>query len=288
MSGPRMTVIVLTYNRRHEVLRTVAALQELPDHPALIVVDNASSDGTAEALTAVFPTLELVRARSNLGAAGRNLGAAAATTEYIAFCDDDTCWEPRALAIAQELLDAAPEVAVLNARILVGEEGRLDPSCAGMARSALGEIVGVGPRLAGFMAGACVMRRRVYLDAGGYDPRLFLGGEEALLALDILDRGHAIAYAPAVVTRHWPSLMRDAALRRRYLARNALWTAWLRLPWYMALRESCRTLAELPGARARLRAVSDALAQWRRLAGARRVVGAQARAQWALRRMERD
>lgn len=280
MTAANVTVVVLTHERRREVLRTVARVLDLPEQPEVVVVDNASRDGTAQAVRTAFPSVRLVRAPSNLGAAGRNLGVAAALTDYVAFCDDDTCWEPGALAAAARILDAALEVAVLNARVLVGPQGRLDPTCEEMARSPLGEIPGVGPRLAGFMAGACVMRRHAYLEAGGYDARYFIGGEEDLLALDILDRGHAIAYAPALATRHWPSRARDAGLRGRHLARNAIWTAWLRLPWAMALARTVRVLDGLPGLGPRLRALGDALAGYRMLRGERRVAGRRALALW--------
>src|SRR5207249_520604 len=112
MPESRVTVVVLTHNRREQALRTVRALQELPEHAPLIVVDNASSDGTAQALAEAYPDLALLRAPRNLGAAARNVGAAHARTPYVAFCDDDVCWQAGALAQAVALLDAHPRIAV--------------------------------------------------------------------------------------------------------------------------------------------------------------------------------
>ncbi|MBO9353802.1 glycosyltransferase [Bordetella petrii] len=257
MMPGRVSIVVLTYNRRLELLRTLRRLARLPDTYPVIVVDNGSTDGSAEAVRREFPQAELVRAPANLGAAGRNLGVRAARTEYVAFCDDDTCWEPGALETAVGILDAAPEIGVLTARVLVGAEGVLDPACAAMQESPLPEQPGVGPRLMGFMAGACVMRTAVFRDAGGYWPPLLIGGEEALLALDVLERGWRIVYAPAVCTRHWPSSARDTALRRRLLARNAVWTAWLRLPAAMAWHATAREFRSQRSARERMRLARD-------------------------------
>ncbi|CAM3794076.1 Glycosyltransferase 2-like domain-containing protein [Bordetella sputigena] len=237
-TSSRVSIVVLTYERREELLGNLGRL--LRRHPGIpvIVVDNGSRDGTADAVTAAFPSVTLVRAPGNLGAAGRNLGVAAATTPYVAFCDDDTCWESGALAEAERLLDAAPRAGIISACVRVGPEGRPDPTCEIMARSPLGP----GPlgtmRLLGFMAGACIVRRQAYLQAGGYEPRYFIGGEEALLTLDLATLGWDMLYAGHIATWHHPSPNRDRPGRVRLLSRNAIWTAWLRLPARAALAET--------------------------------------------------
>src|SRR5690606_38099288 len=160
---------------------------------------------------------------------------------------------------AADILDQEPHIAVVNAHILVGPEGRPDPTCMAMADSPLG-CMGDYRILLGFMAGACVMRTQCFLAAGGYWPRLFIGGEESLLALDFAARGWLMVYAPEVITRHRPSPNRDAGQRRHLLARNAIWTAWLRLPAPSAWQESARALQTVPGWMLRLRVVLAVLA----------------------------
>lgn len=242
LSAPRVSIVVLTYNRKDEVCATLARLTALSDGSSgpypIIVVDNASTDGTAQRIATEYPQIELVRAPANLGAAGRNLGMERVRTRYAAFSDDDTSWSATALSTAAHILDAHPVITVLNARILVGAEARADPACEVMAASPLRSFEGVGPELIGFMAGACVMRTAAFREAGGYWPPLFIGGEEALLALDIMENGGRIVYAPNVITRHWPSARRNAKRRRGLTTRNDIWTAWLRFPPRMALRRS--------------------------------------------------
>src|SRR3546814_8490118 len=93
----RATNIVISHNRRVQLLSTLKSLQQLPGNWPIIVIDNGSTDGTAAVVASHFPSIMLIRAQRNLGAAARNIGVAYAHTPYIAFSDDDTQWEPGAL-----------------------------------------------------------------------------------------------------------------------------------------------------------------------------------------------
>lgn len=240
----KISLVVLTHNRKEEVLRTLAKLTALPEQVPICVVDNGSSDGSGDAIAQAFPQVRLVRLASNLGAAGRNVGARQMRTKYLAFCDDDTWWEPGALTRAVELMEAHPSLAIMTARVLVGTDNREDPASTIMAASPLPNPSRLpGTKVLGFMAGACVVRRLPFLLAGGYEARFFIGGEERLLALDLIAAGWQLAYTPELVVHHHPSAQRDPLQRRRLLLRNALWCAWLRLPLASAWRETWARLA---------------------------------------------
>ncbi|WP_086068064.1 glycosyltransferase family 2 protein [Bordetella genomosp. 8] len=269
-----MSIVVLTYQRRGELLGNLERLLRRNPGVPVIVVDNGSRDGTADAVAAAYPGVTLVRAPGNLGAAGRNLGVAVATTPYIAFCDDDTCWEVGALAEAQRLLDGAPRAGVINAAVRVGPSGRLDATCLAMSRSPLGRGPLGTTRLLGFMAGACVVRRQAYLQAGGYEARYFIGGEEALMALDLATLGWDMLYAGQVATWHYPSPNRDRPGRRRLLSRNDLWTAWLRLPAGVAWAATWTVLRECRQHGDALRVLGAALAGAAWILRARRCISA--------------
>jgi hypothetical protein len=156
-------------------------------------------------------------------------------TDYVAFCDDDTWWEPGSPARAVQLLDAWPNVGVPSARVVVGEDKVTDPTCAVMLASPPGSDGLPGPALIGYMAGACVFRTALFRAVGGYEPRLFMGGEEERVALDALAANRSVVYCEQLTVHH-PSPAHDSGLRRRTLARNAAWIAWLRLPWPQACR----------------------------------------------------
>lgn len=249
-----LTVVVLTYDRPTEVLRTLHELRRLPESPRIVVVDNGSTRSAADAIAAMHPDVTLVRLPQNLGAAGRNHGIAAVTTPYAAFSDDDTWWTPGSLTAAAHLFERHPQVGVLCARILVGEAGREDPASTAMAQSPLDGAGLPGRAILGFMAGASVIRTHAFREAGGYCPELFLGGEEELLALDLAARGWRMVYCPQLTVRHFPSGTRDASGRLALLARNAVWVAALRLPWRMVARRALAALTDhrLRGVRARI------------------------------------
>ena len=241
---PRVGAVVLTHNRPAELMRTLERLRALPERPAIVVVDNASREPVAPLVAARFPGVRCVALSRNAGAAGRNAGVRACPRPYVALCDDDTWWEPGSLRRAADLLDAHPRVALLNATVLVGPQNRLDPTCRVMARSPLPRSPDLpGVPLLGFMAGASVVRRDAFLAAGGFAPRLFLGGEERLLAIDLVGRGWALLYRDDLYVHHHPSPQRDAAGRRRLLHRNQLWTAWLRRSARTACAETVTMLA---------------------------------------------
>jgi GT2 family glycosyltransferase len=240
-------VVIITRDRAAELERTLERMEALPERPPLIVVDNASSDGTAALVTGRFPGVEFVRSEENLGAAGRSLGARRAGTPYVAFCDDDCWWAPGALSRAAAILDAHPRLALISGRVLVGPGEEEDPTCREMENSPLSARPGLpGPAILGFLAGASIVRREPFLEAGGFEPRFVIGSEERLLALDLAVGGWEMAYVKEVVVHHHPSRRRDVQLRRRMHVRNALWVAWLRRPFLAAMGRTVQVLGTGP------------------------------------------
>src|SRR5688500_4756762 len=228
--GQRVEIVVLTYERPKELLRTLKYLHRLPEVPHIRVADNGSVDCARDTVAVLYPDVEYIRLERNIGAAARNLGVMMAKTPYVALCDDDTWWEGDSIARAAEALDRWPDVAVVTASVLVGEAASLDPASVEMARSPLRHPC-IGPVLLGFLAGASVVRRVACRTCGGCEPRVCLGGEEELLALDLAQAGLHLGYQPGITVRHYPSSIRDRRKRGRTLERNALWVTWLRRPW---------------------------------------------------------
>jgi GT2 family glycosyltransferase len=226
-----VSVVIATRNRGPELLGTLARLAALWERPPIVVVDNGSTDGTAELVRASHPGVQVVGLRRNRGGAARTVGARLVDSPYVAFSDDDSWWAPGALSRAVELLERHPRLAVLAARVLVGPEERLDPVCDEMAHSPLPWAPDLpGPPVLGFIACGAVVRRAAFLEVGGFDVRLGVGGEEELLSIDLAARGWGLAYVEEVVAHHHPSPSRDPSGRRRVQVRNALWSAWLRRP----------------------------------------------------------
>lgn len=226
---------MITHDRRAELLRTLALLRRLPERPRVIVTDNASADGTAEAVARDFPEVTLLRPHRNLGAVGRNLAVRHVRTPYVAFCDDDTWWEPGSLRRAADLLDARPRLAALTARIVVEPDGTEDP----VVRE---------------------LRTDAFQTGGGFHPGLWLGGEEELLACDLQRQGWSLAYAEDLTVHHQASRLRHSTARRVLGIRNTLWFTWLRRPLLPALRRTGHLMRTVPRDIASARAFARATA----------------------------
>lgn len=222
-------MVIATHNRRDGLLSTLARLRALSGPPPIVVVDNASTDGTAVAVRLVHPEVGLIALPANLGAGARNVGVSRLATPFVAFADDDSWWAEGAFQSAATLFRRYPGCALIAARLLLGADERPDPICQQMASSPLASPVPLpGPAVLGFVACAAIVRRDAFLAVGGFESRLGIGGEEQLLAIDLVCQGWGLAYVDSIVAHHWPSPGLDSPGRLRVQARNVLWTAWLR------------------------------------------------------------
>lgn len=256
----RLAAVVITHNRVAELLESVGRLDTLPERPHIVVVDNGSTDGTSTAVRSHYPEVELITLDGNAGAVGRNVAVARLDQPYVAFADDDTWWEPGSLAAAVVVLDRNPQVAVVTARIVMEPSGLEDPIVADMQSSPLSERPDLpGHPLVSFLAGASVIRREAFEQVGGFEPKLWLGGEEELLSADLLAAGWHLRYVPHLTVHHAASPLRDAHRRRRDGLRNTLWCAWLRRPLHRALRRSWAVLRRAPRDAVTASAVVEAL-----------------------------
>jgi GT2 family glycosyltransferase len=278
----RVSVVIATRNRCAELARALRHLTALPERPHLVVVDNASTDGTAATVRDAFPGAELVVLRRNHGAWARNVGVTRSRTEYVALSDDDSWWEPRSLAAAAAVLDACPQAGLLAARVLVGAASRPDPANAAMSASPLARGGLPGPRILGFLGCAAVFRREAFLAAGGFSRLLFHGGEEQLLAYDLAAAGWQACYIPDLVARHHPSPVRDHAARACQLARNRVLVAWMRRPVRHAAAETARLARRARHEPAAARALAGAMARLPAALAQRRALPAEVEAAAAL------
>ncbi len=258
--GARVSVVVATRDRREELGRTLERLTACRPRPPVIVVDNASSDGTGAFVRSQFPDVRVVTLPENRGCAARNVGVALVDTPYVAFSDDDSWWADGALELAADAFDAYPRLGLVAASTLVGDSGRPDPINEQLAEGLPAAGPGLpGPRVLGFLACAAVLRTEAFTSVGGFSDLLFFVGEEALLAQDLAAAGWALCHLPEIVAHHHPSDRRPPGpWRRRLEMRNTVLAHWMRRPVGRAVRETVRlagTAPAAPEARAALRDV---------------------------------
>ncbi|MEU6479938.1 glycosyltransferase [Streptomyces sp. NPDC047017] len=275
-------VVIATRDRSAQLAVTLTHLLALPEHPEIVVADNASTDDTRALLACQFPQIRVLALPFNRGAVARTHGVRALSTPYVAFSDDDSWWAPGALAEAARLFGRHPRLGLLAARTLVGPGQEDDPLNKVLADSPLGPAADLpGTQVLGFLACASVTRRTAYLDAGGFHPLIFFGAEETLLAYDLAARGWGVTHCPEVIAHHHPAPTARTG-RPAVQRRNEILTAWLRRPLPHALartrglaadarrdphaRHALReTLTRLPGALRARRALPPHLERAARL-----------------------
>jgi GT2 family glycosyltransferase len=236
---PRVTAVVVTYNRRDllsEALAAVLGQSRAPD--AVIVVDNASTDGTPEMVRTRFPAVRLAVAQRNTGGAGGfayGLALAlAGTADLVWLMDDDTVPEPgalRAMLDARSLHPGGPP-ALIASRV-VWTDGRPHP----MNTPRIKPLVSKEERAAAATAGCLPIRSAsfvsILVDAGVCRARglpqadYFLWNDDFEFTARLL-RGQAGLLCPASVvvhkTRTFGSTDADPGERFFYEVRNKVWT----------------------------------------------------------------
>lgn len=231
----KMSFVIASRNRAPELSRVVQRLLDTTACP-IIVVDNGSDDDSVKVVGRVAARsagrVAVMGLSSNLGAVGRDVGVAACRTPYVAFCDDDSWWEPQAPARGAQMFDRYPTLAVLAGRTEVWPQRREDPLVEQLANSALGHRHDLpGPSILGFLACSAMVRKTAFEAAGGFSEILHFRGEERLLALDLAALGWDLCYCAELTAIHQPSQQRPttAAQDARSL-RNDVLTTWLRRP----------------------------------------------------------
>jgi len=246
-SPPRVIAVVVTYNRRELLLEALAAVHgQIRSPDAVIVVDNASTDGTAPAVRAHFPAVRLAGLRRNTGGAGGfAYGTALALADdagLIWYMDDDTVPEPDALRAMLDARDRYP--ASLRPPVLVASRvlwtdrrahpmntPRAKPFAGGAERSAAAAVDCVPIRTASFVsilvdAGVCRQRGLPQAD-------YFLWNDDFEFTTRLL-RGNRGLLCPASVAVHktatFGSTDTDPGPRFFYEVRNKIWTLKARSP----------------------------------------------------------
>jgi GT2 family glycosyltransferase len=192
-ASPSVTIVIVVYNRRdalREVLRRMLSESDYdPERVEVVVVDNASGDGSAAMVREEFPAVRLIERETNIGAPAWNDGFAVAGGDYVLILDDDCYLPPDGLRRAVE---AAEEHAadLVSFRVVSTQ----DPAWVFSDRYRTG--------LFSFWGCAWLVRRRVLAELGGYDPEIFMWANELEFTIRLYDRGYRHLHLPTVVAQH--------------------------------------------------------------------------------------
>ena len=212
---PEIAVVLVTHDDRELLLRALASVQGAET----VVVDNASTDGTVEAVRRAFPGVRIVESPNEGYGAAANRGIAACSAPFVLLVNSDVEVRPGALRALAGYLASHPRAGLAGPR-LENPDGTLQRSCfafLGTARLAVdktalgrwlrGWSVHYGsydrPRKAPWVLGAALALRREAFDAvGGFDPAFFLYGEEVDLCYRLWQAGWEVHYTPAATVMH--------------------------------------------------------------------------------------
>jgi N-acetylglucosaminyl-diphospho-decaprenol L-rhamnosyltransferase len=213
---PEIAVVLVAHNDRELLLGALASVR---DSSEVVVVDNSSKDGTAEAVRRAFPEVRLLESPNDGYGAAANRGIAACSAPCVLLLNSDVVVRPGALRALADYLDSHPRAGLAGPR-LENPDGTLQRSCfafLGTARLAIDKTV-LGrrlgrwsihygsydrPRTAPWVLGAALAIRREAFDAvGGFDPAFFLYGEEVDLCYRLWQAGWEVHYAPSATVMH--------------------------------------------------------------------------------------
>jgi hypothetical protein len=209
-----VAIVIVSYNARADLVRCLASLRDAPPAVAheIVVVDNASSDGSAEAARSAGA--RVIETGANLGfARASNVGIRAGNGALVLLLNSDTVVPPSAIDGLVAELDRDASVAVVGPRLVDGE-GRAELSYGRMIgplnellqkRRARGDVERLSRQRVypDWVSGACLLVRRADAEAVGLlDERYFMYAEDVDFCAAIRARGRRILFAPEIAITH--------------------------------------------------------------------------------------
>lgn len=216
MSGKSksVSIVILSYNSKEDLKECIPSLvlQSYQDFE-IIVVDNASTDGSEEFVRANYPEIKVVQTGKNLGyAAGNNAGFEVAEGEYIVVVNPDTVADPEWLAKLIEPLENDSTITATTSKILIYYQKDKINTCANTAHyTGLTFCRGLNmsaselnnPQLVGAVSGCSfAIRSDMLKNINGFDSDFFLYQEDADLSWRIRFAGGKILYVPESIIYH--------------------------------------------------------------------------------------
>jgi len=241
----KIALVIVNWNGADclpECLRSVAAQERRPDR--VIVVDNASTDGSLEQALRRFPFVEPFRLAANVGFAAANNVAlqACSNCEWVALLNPDAFPAPSWLAVLAAAAEQNPGYATFASQLRSANDSRiLDGSgdvyhVSGLAWRG-GHGMPVPPResprdVFSACAAAALYRRDALMEIGGFDERYFCYVEDVDAGFRLRLRGHRCLYVPDAVAHHVGSASsgRRSSFSIYHGHRNLVWTFFKNMP----------------------------------------------------------
>lgn len=224
-----ISVIIVSWNARRHLENCLNSLRAHggPLVREVIVVDNASTDGSAEMVERLFPEVRLIRAAENLGfARANNLGLRQATGSLLALINSDVVVHPHCFERLARVMETQPDAAMVGPKVL-GGDGKIQFTCAVVPTFwnlfcralALDRMLGRWPWFSGLemrhwdyeragevgVLSGCfwLVRRAAVEQVGGLDERFFFYAEDVDWCKRFRDAGWKVVYCPTASVTHF-------------------------------------------------------------------------------------
>lgn len=246
MNSPKVSIVTICWNRKADICESLRRIREI-DYPNLevIVVDNASTDGTPEMIEAEFPEVKLIKMFKNIGIEAYNIGFKNAKGEYIVILDDDSFPAKDAVTkmVAKFSSDAQLGVVAFDVRNFYNYD-EVKKREAHAADATQQETAAVAENyLMAFNGAGAGVRRDLFERVGFYPEEFFLYWNEQDTAFRILNQGYKVQFFSDVVAYHKYSPKNRSSWRAPfYYTRNSFWLIWKNYPLPMALKLTIRQI----------------------------------------------
>ena len=189
---PLISVLILTHNRKTKLTKAIESVQT-QSYPKIeiIVIDNASEDGTSDYIKEIFPKISVISLETNHGCpGGRNIGIDYCAGEYIFFLDDDGILDDKAVENAYNTFFSIPNVGVVTGRVMESNENFMLKNKKSIYEVGL------------FQGGISLHHVSIYNIIGKYPQDYFYGGEESYLSYKMIENDIKIVKNEEVILYH--------------------------------------------------------------------------------------
>jgi GT2 family glycosyltransferase len=249
-SKPLVSALIVSYNVKALLLKCLEAFYAHADVPVeAVVVDNASTDGSAAAVTDEFPHATVLAQKRNLGfGRANNVGLERCQGRFVLLMNPDVTVNPQAVGRMADLLMTRQDAAAVGPRLMFPDGhadpdarrsfpvprtlfyrtvglSRLFPKSSEFGREHMGHVPDTDVHEMDAGTAACLMVRMAALDrVGFFDPRYFMFGEDLDLCYRLKLGGWKIFYLPsASAIHHKGAAIKQAQSRMRYERHRAMW-----------------------------------------------------------------
>ena len=258
MSHPKVFIVVLNWNGKEDTLACLESLRSVSyTCSEVLMVDNASSDGTVESVRSKFPSVKVITNQANLRfAGGNNVGIDYAMqngADYVVLLNNDTTVDPAFLSELVQTAESDSRIGMAGPKIYYYNEPERIWFAGGKVEYWKGWVSHIGirepdngqydtPRDVDYLTGCCMLVKREVIERiGKLDESFFIYGEDADWSLRAARAGYRLLFVPSSVIWHKVSASSGGNLswfknwnklkgELRLMARYAKWYHWVTIP----------------------------------------------------------